>query len=548
MPRLKTACLLILALSFSLLPAARAQTQPQSQTLAETQAADLADRLPADTFLYLYWRGAGAIPPGSRNALVSLWNDPGFQPGRQLILESLMEAVGRNPRLARLSREDIQNLLGHPFMFGLRLTGAGNAAAGGPAAKVSGFLVVQAGGKAEQDLRAELEQGLGGAADVRFTPSGLLLASRDPATLQELMQQFGGETAPAEAISAVGTYREARSEIGGRPPLEFYLRVPNPSSLGPRTSAGFNTKAFLGALHLERVRLLCGSIDLSAPAALAHFEILGDTSPGGLFDVFGANAASFPTLAAAPPNASIAISRLDIGAVLTLFSGALSAAMAPEQAARLQMMAALLTGTVVPALGGEYATIWIPSATGNSASMLALTVNSPAADTLFSNTLGPFLKPDGQEGEIRYYQPARSAAAAPGAAPATGLLALTPKLVLASRDESLLRSSARAVTAAAPPPGLADSPGFRAARAELPAELFGMSYMNLEKFDWTKWLERMADEMAPNKRDPQARERAAELERWAEAGGGAVLARHLHVAFAGAWKDDRGIHWRGDLH
>lgn len=531
-----------------------------AQPAAHAQATDLSARLPGDTVLYLYWRGEDSLRPGNRNAIISLWNDPGFQPVRRMILRNLVDAAARDPRLARTSPREIEELLADPFVFGIRLAG------GGAKPSAHGFLVLRAEGKPGQDLRAELQGGSGKKTSVRFTSSGLLLASGDPSTLHELARQFGGSGRSAvKPLSTLAAYQEARAEIAGRPSLEFFLRVPAISALGPEATPQFNTGAFLQALHLERVHLLCGSIDLNAPAALVHFSVLGDTSPGSLFDLFGTSATSFQTLRAAPAGASISVYRLNVGALLSLFTGAFSAAVGQNRAARLNLISALLSQTVVPALGGEYAAIWRPTAGGNGARLFAMTVHPEPARSLFSGTLAPFFVPAGRDGEIRYFRfgkrpdekgksgskdqsPAtvRPVHPSPGGEP-SDLIALTPNLLLAGQDQPFLRARARAVTAAPPRPGLAGTQRFHSARAGLPAALSGLSYLNLRAFDWSKWIGRIADRMAKNKKNPHARERAAALKKWVDGGGDAVLARHLHLVVIGAWKDDHGMHWRGHV-
>ena len=540
MARLKTACLLAATLVLMASPAARAQT------------GDLAARLPADTLLYLYWRGAESIKPGSKNALVSLWDDPGFRPMRQWLVQSLVDATARNPQLSQVSRKDIEALLADPFIFGIRLAAGTGSATAVP--RANGFLVVQTEGKTGQELSADLERRLKSAVNVRFTQSGFLLASGDLATLHELARQFGSSgQAASKSLSTLASYQEAHAEIAGRPPLDFFMRVPETSSLAPQEAAGFDTKAFLQSLHLDRIHLLCGWVDLNQPSNFMHFAILGDPVTGSLFDLFGANVSSFQTLAAAPVGGSIVASHLDLGAVVSLFTEAFSAGLGPDRAMRLKVISALLTSTVMPALGGEYAMIRPRLTVGNNPSLLALTVNSPAAEALFSTTLAPFLQPAGQEGEIRYFRLARKpAVAAQGGAedkPSAGqsmLVALTPRLLLISTNHELLRRTARAVTTASPPPGLAGTARFRAARAELPAELFELIYFDLHAFDWKEWIEQKAAQMARNHTNPLAAQRTAELDRWSTEGG-AVLARHIHVIAAGAWKDERGVHWIGSI-
>jgi hypothetical protein len=194
-----------------------------------------------------------------------------------------------------------------------------------------------------------------------------------------------------------------------------------------------------------------------------------------------------------------------------------------------------------------------------------MTIHSQAATELFSSTLAPFLQPAGSEGEIHYYRFSEQKPAAPvkqgdtattaahpaDAKPKTvpSFIALTPHLLLMSHNEALVRRVAHEVTSATPPPGLAAAPGFRAARASMPAQLSGFGYLNLRGIDWTKLFERGAARAAKDKeKDPRAAQRAAALARWARTGGSAVLARHLHLFVLGAWKDSHGVHWRGDIH
>lgn len=556
MNRIRFACLLLAALVLAAAPGARAQTAP------------LPARLPADTVFYLYSRGTGSIAPKSANPLARLWNDPGFAPVRRIIEQGFLDSVAHNPRLARIPQKDLDALLARPVVVGVRLTeqAAPKGKKGQGKSTGRGFLVVDAGAKIAAQVRAGLVAGNPkAAARSRVTPSGFLILSSDPATLSLLAARFGAAAPPASSsLGSLAAYHESRAELPGGSTLEFFLRVPAIASLHPQVRSDFNTGAFLRALHIERVHLVCGSLDLNAPASLLHLAILGDTTPGSLFDLFGANAASFSTLDAAPASASYVVNRFDIGAVVDDLVRALSAAMPPQRVARLKMMAGLATSAVVPALGGEYASI-APRPGINVAPLFAMTIHSTAAEKLFGSTLAPFLQPAGTEGEIRYYRfsekkpgtpakrdgPATAASPRAGTKPKTApsFIAVTPHLLLMSHNEPLVRRMAHAVTSTTPPPGLAAVPGFRAARASMPAQLSGFGYLNLRGIDWSKLFERGAAHAAiSKKKDPRAAQRAADLEKWARHGGSAVLARHLHLFVLGAWKDSHGVHWRGDIH
>jgi hypothetical protein len=573
MTRLRTVLLFLVAALLAPALSARAQTR------------DLAGRLPGDTLFYVYSRGAASVPAGTSNALVSLWNDPGFAPARQLILEGITDDLSSNPRFAKVPAGEWEELLRDPFLLGARLkppsehaaaeAHEGKDKAASPKSSLSVFLVVAAHGKAAEDARDAL-LGARPGASVRLTSSGYLLAAGDHKTMEMLLAHYGAAApAASDTIAALPSYQEARRELAELPSLEWFLRVPDVSTLHLKKTPGFDTGAFFRALHLERIHLLCGGIDLAAPTAGLRAAVLGDTSPGSLFDLFGANTGSFPTLAAAPPASSINISRLDLGAVVSTVVNAMTAATGPQGAPRVQMIAGLVSASVLPALGGEYTSIWPHSVTtAGIPPLFVMTIHQEAATRLFQSTLAPFVQPAGQEGSIRYFRtvphkPGTKAAGkagaagksddaagkapaakpkAPAASRETSFIALTPQFLLAGRDEQLVKQRARALTAATPPPGLADSPRFRAARAGLPAELSGLAFFDLQHINWTKSIEQAAARMRKSDKSPHAAERADALEKWAKAGGGAVLARHLHEIIGASQKDAHGIHWTGNIH
>ncbi len=550
---------------------------------ARAQAPELTERLPADTLAYVYWRGAQSISPSSQNALVALWQDPGFAPARQAMEEGFSGALKGIPRSPRLSAADVQALLAHPMIIGLRLPEPGSATGGGAktparlAGRIRSFGVFQTTSEEAGRLRAMLVAASPqAAAHIRITSAGFLVSSTDPSTIEELARRFGASPPPeTDSLTALPAYHEARAELAGRPTIEFFLQIPPVSSLPLPVSANFNGKAFFNALHVDRVHVLCGAIDLNSPTALLRGSILGDTTPGSVFDFFGASAGDFDTLAAAPAGSSVTAFRIDLGALVSLLSKAATEAMGPDQAGRVQMVYGMFSTMVLPSLAGEYATIRPPAA-GPQAQrnmLFVTTIHSQAAGQLFSTTLAPYLHPAGEEGEIRYFQtgPKPSAGASPGktdgeAGPGTGaagrqgggisigpssaaFVALTPHLLLASTDEALVRSSAHAVAAASPSPGgLAADLGFRAARAELPAQLSTLTYVDFARIPWTSLFQHVTATSAKEKKSPQTNQAMTDFESWAKSDAATVLARHLHWLVTGSWKDPSGVHWRGDIH
>ncbi|HEV2388599.1 MAG TPA: hypothetical protein VGS20_15240 [Candidatus Acidoferrales bacterium] len=539
-PPLKSIALLFVAFLFTAASAGRAQ------------APELENRLPADTLFYLYWRGADSLGPQNTDPLVGLWNDPDFAAVRDFVRQDVAAGLARNPRLARVPLDQWEALLRNPLVVGARL----GPATVGLKQRPQGFLIVAAQGKTAPNARAVLAAaGPGAAAIARLTPADYLVLSRDPPTLDELARRFVSPSpAAGDTLAALPAYRDARQELDGTPPLEFFLRVPDLSQFQAGTPQGLNFADFARALHLERIHTLCGGLDLRSPTAAARFSILGDTTPGSPLDFFGANSASFATLAAAPTGASVNISKLDFGALVSDLLNAVSASSNQDQAAQIKMLGGLITSSVIPVLGGEFAEIWIHPGLPPSGNppLVAITIRqAEAANQLFQTTLAPFVKPEGQEGQIRYFRTnSRQSAAAParpgkaGAGIESNFLALTPQLLLGGKDERIVRERA-AVVVSGVPGGLTTDPRFRTARADLPPELSGLAYFDFERFNWSQWAEQMAAQTAKN---PRSSSRAEELSAWAERGGAAVYARYLHQLIIGSWKDGQGIHWRGYLH
>jgi len=87
---------LVLCLVFS------AQLRAQS-----AQASIDPARLPKNTVFYLLWRGAPAPAARSANSLYALWDDPGFAPARNALLDSFLSDQKKGDAKSKFSREEI---------------------------------------------------------------------------------------------------------------------------------------------------------------------------------------------------------------------------------------------------------------------------------------------------------------------------------------------------------------------------------------------------------------------------------------------------------
>jgi hypothetical protein len=129
-------------------------------------------------------------------------------------------------------------------------------------------------------------------------------------------------------------------------------------------------------------------------------------------------------------------------------------------------------------------------------------------------------------------------------------VAVTPAFVLASsRGETLREFLAR--RSASPTDAQSALPAaFQAARAQLPANLNGLTFMNFQKIDYkalkSRWIEQ-----AKNPSTLSARRRAAAMPEspsskvpdWLVNINPDVFPRHLHFLAGASWKDSKGVHF-----
>jgi hypothetical protein len=129
-------------------------------------------------------------------------------------------------------------------------------------------------------------------------------------------------------------------------------------------------------------------------------------------------------------------------------------------------------------------------------------------------------------------------------------LAVTPSFVIASsRGETLReflakRSPAATATQATLPHE------FQSARAQFPATLNGLTFMNLQNVDYqamkTRWIEQAKNASAtPAKKTANATPQSdpGQVPDWLTNMNPQVFARHLHFLAGASWKDSKGIHF-----
>jgi hypothetical protein len=107
-------------LLFCLVSVPSLQAQKSQPPSPSAQSIDPA-RLPKNTIFYVLWRGAPVPAARSANSLYALWDDPGFAPARNALLDSFVSDQKSGDVKSKFTREEISeytDLLENPMAIG----------------------------------------------------------------------------------------------------------------------------------------------------------------------------------------------------------------------------------------------------------------------------------------------------------------------------------------------------------------------------------------------------------------------------------------------
>ncbi len=546
--------------------------------------------LPARTMFYVIWRGTPVGDARKSNSLLALWDDPDLAPLRAAALQNMQSSSAKDPSQPQLSREEIEqtsSLLENSFVLGyLRKPETKPAAAAKSADHPWNgmFFVYDRTGKelllAKTILRFRSQEKeppqvstitVAGApalkiarkTDVTYwTERGkYAVGSADLAVFEEILARLDAKS-PGSSLAQTAAYQEAEPLLHGGV-LEFFLRVSQLRDFAPDLPANSPVKIdpMLNALKLEAIHSLSGHLTLEGARARVQGAMLGDVAPGTLFDVWSQGQQTPASLSFVSPDViSYSETQFNFSAFYDLLKRALRVAVPQQQQGGVEMMeglAASRIGMPVPdalaLFSGEFASIQNNPAMDPQKAVYFMGIrNKPDTlkllRTIFSDQMGS----ERNEGDATFVKVSLG-----GGQSSTGSaqwnfyhLAVTPTfLVASSRGETLReflakRSPADAAAQATLPPA------FQSARAQFPAALSGLAFVNLQKIDYqalkTRWIEeaKKASAAAPARKGsadaPQPPPGEAE---WLLNIDPQVFVRHLHFLAGASWKDSKGIHF-----
>ncbi|MFZ0638056.1 MAG: hypothetical protein WA020_03665 [Candidatus Acidiferrales bacterium] len=543
------------------------------------QTNPLVDRLPADTWAYVSWGGTASLKSvSSTNSVLRLWHDPAFSAFLENSIANVSHSGG--PRKSGLTPEqsaEILSALENPAVIG-SLNGPDDAA-GQNHNPVHFFLIYDATGK--QDLVDKLrrkrdadatqpaqvssfaigsitvEKRVSSANTVYEAQAGSYFIHTDSRrAMEELLPRFGGGRAPATSLGQSPDFPEACRGFSQSSILNVLVLPARFHLPAAAQSSGFDFRAFSSSLHLDGIRAGCFSVSFEKETTRTRGVVLGDTSQG-ILNVAGNNRDSFGTLPLASANSSFQVTVTDYAALYNSLFTAASAALPSDKAPFLAAGVAFLSSTwgmppdqFFALFTGEAAVIYPDTAADPLQSFYAFAIRDPEKVLHVLQHGVPGEKAStSQEGDVTYLTVTVSigAAAATSAAPSV-YFALTPNMLLASKEQEAVRQAVVRVHAAAgavPSDPLSADPDFQKARALLPAKLDGLSYGNYAHYNWQKLFSE-TEKNLNTKMQGAARNSKRPVPTLAQIFQGldpAVLSRYLHVSIGGSWKDPTGIYF-----
>ena len=538
-------------------------------------------QLPGRTTFYLLWRGTPAGEIRTKNSLYALWDDPEFSSARDSFLETALSKGQNSKETPTLSREEVAQyvtLLDNPFLVGYLRRPASRAAATSSANDKTTwngiFFIYDRTGK--EDLLTKAVLRLRGAeADVpKLTPltiggvsalkverkSGTTywaefgkyaVSAQEQAAFEEILNLLNGK-AGRNSLSQSAAFQEAKPLLSGGI-VEFFLNVSSIKELALESPEGPSSqvKLILTALKLDTVHSLAGHISLEGAKTRVRAAVLGDTSPGGLFDIWGngqANPASMAFLSS--DTVYYNESELDLLGIYNMVKRVFQqAGTSPQAPYPLEAAAETRLGMPLPdALGvvtGEIASLQTSPTFEGSQKIYLVGIRKKADALKLTRTiLGDRITSERSEGDVTFLKISLS-----GGQSSSGVaqwnfyyLAMTPTLLLGSSKSETLQAYLRqssASRAAVPPKA------FLAVRAQYPEKLNGFAYFDLQKVDWpalkAKWIAD-AKKAAEDAKTTDAKSQLQFVD-WLTPLNPEVIPRHLHRLAGASWKDAKGVHF-----
>jgi len=564
-------CVLILLI----LPASRVAAQ------APLEPAQMSSR----TSFYLIWRGTPAGDARKTNALFALWDDPDFAPVRAAMFENMTSASDKDASKPALSREETEqyaSLLENAFVVGYlskpeaKMTAAAAPPKAADHAYNGLFFVYDRTGKEallskavlrmrgqEKELPQISQITVAGVPTLKverktgttyWVEHGKFAASaNERSVLEDVLGRLEGKSADSNSLGQSPAYKEAQPQLGGGV-LEFFAGVPSLKDLAPDSASGFKIAPVLNALRLEAIHSFSGRVILQGAKTRFQGAVLGDTTPGALFDFWTDGLASPTSLSLLPPSAiSYSETQFNLPGLYEILKRGVAAAMPAGQQNATAMVEAMAQARLGMPMSdalalpsGEFASMQLSSSLDPQKAVYVFGIRKkPETLKLLRSIFGEQITSERTEGDVTFLKISLH-----GNQGSKGVaqwdfyhLAITPDFIVgATRNETV-----RDLVAARGSSGAAAAAQFQAARAAYPEKINGLNYFDFQKIDWpalkARWIEEAKKVSETQSATAQQKAAAAKVPSLLTDANPQVFPKHLHFMAGASWKDAKGIHF-----
>jgi hypothetical protein len=543
--------------------------------------------LPGSTMFYLAWHGYPSAEIRKNNSVFALWDDPEFGAARASFLDSVFSATSNQKNKSTLTRADFDKnvtLLDNALILGyLRKPGSAAPAkkpssATGSATKPAepewnGFFFIYDRTGKEELLSKAVLQVRGASGDIpkvsELTVAGVpslkvesksgtnywaefgkyAVNANQLQVFEQILNIVNGKPA-ATTLSQSAAYQEAKPLLTGGV-MEFFLALPSTDQIAMSSPASSTAqiRLLLSSLKLDAVHCITGRVSLEGAKSRFTGAVLGDTTPGSLFDIWAdgqTNPVSMSYLSADTVNYGETQINL-LGIYKTLKTAFSQQGNSTDQ---LEKMAETRLGMPLPdALGlvtGEIAWVQNSPTLDDTQKVYLLGINDKQNALKLARTLlADRISSEKNEGDVTYLKVSLSGSQSSAGTAQFNFyyLAMTQNVLFgASKSDTLHKFMA--ITPASPDP--AQFKNLLAARAQFPQKLDGFSYFDFQKVDWpglrTKWIAD-AKKAAQTAKSTDAANQNKKLSDWLDQVNPEVFPRHLHSMTGASWKDAKGVHF-----
>lgn len=549
-------------------------------------------QLPARTVFYLLWRGTPTGEVRKSNALLAVWDDPDFASARASFVETVLSSPQNQPGhkdQPKISREELAQyitLLDNSFLLGYvqrppspappKDSATKDSTPKTPPAWNGSFFIYDRTGKEDLLSKAVLRM-RGSETDVpklsQITVAGVnalkverktgvtywaesskyAASANELPVFEDILNRLNGKPSGASLAQSVA-FQEAKPLLAGGI-LEFFLGFSNVTDFAADwpNSPVLPLKPFLSALKLDAVHSVAGHISLEGSKTRLTASLLGDASPGGLFDLWAEGQASPASLSLVTSDTVYySESQFDLPAIYRTLKRALSqlGGSASNTPSPLETMAETRLGMPLPdalaAVTGEFASLQNSPALDTSQRIYLLGIrNKPDALKLARTILADRISSERNEGNVTFLKVSLG-----GGRSSAGLaqwnfyyLAMTPSFLLGAAKSETIHAYLEQAEANS---GSTLPKNISVLRGQYPEKLNGFSYFDFQKLDWPAVKARWIAESNKSAQTAKSNEAAQSNKRftdWLSQVNPEVFPRHLHTLIGASWKDTGGVHF-----